>query len=143
MVALSTPFAALYDPIVELVEPVPAWHRDALCQEHPELDWFPGQGESVEPARAVCAGCLVRFECAEWALEAGELHGVWGGTSGLQRRHARDAGWTVGRLLYEIDTRIDRAQVALTAPCRKCGGQLSRRDVASGDGWCWACRPAA
>ncbi len=140
MVALSTPFAALYDPIVELVQPVPSFHLDALCQEHPEINWFPGQGESAEPARAVCARCLVRFECAEYALEVDEKHGVWGGTSGLQRRHARAAGWTVGRLLYEIDTRVDRP-APVTAPCRECGGQLSRKDAVSADGWCWACRP--
>lgn len=34
----------------------PAWHADAACREHPELTWFPARGESVNAAKAVCAG---------------------------------------------------------------------------------------
>jgi WhiB family transcriptional regulator, redox-sensing transcriptional regulator len=36
-------------------------------------------------ARQICAGCLVRDECARFALEIGEEHGIWGGTTGRER----------------------------------------------------------
>ena len=29
--------------LADLVER-PAWMLDALCREHPEINWFPGQG---------------------------------------------------------------------------------------------------
>ena len=45
------------------------WMRDALCREHPEVDFFPDRGQSLEPARAVCGGCMVRGECLVYALE--------------------------------------------------------------------------
>jgi hypothetical protein len=59
---------------------------DALCLEHEEVDFFPGVGESCEDAKAVCARCLVQSECLQYAIELVEYHGVWGGTSGQQRR---------------------------------------------------------
>lgn len=70
----------------------PAWHADALCREYPDVDFFPGRGQNVAAAKAkaVCAQCLVRNECASWALEhdtgsAGGLIGIWGGLSGRDR----------------------------------------------------------
>ncbi len=33
----------------------PAWHADAACREHPEVDWFPERGDDQGPAKAVCA----------------------------------------------------------------------------------------
>jgi hypothetical protein len=49
----------------------PAWMRDAACREHPEVSFYPDLGQSPEPARAVCAGCLVRDEWLTHALEHG------------------------------------------------------------------------
>jgi len=51
--------------------------------------FFPDRGESLEPAKAVCAQCAVRDECLEFALLAGERFGVWGGTSERERRRIR------------------------------------------------------
>jgi WhiB family redox-sensing transcriptional regulator len=39
-------------------------------------------------ARTVCAGCPDRGPCLTWALRF-ERHGVWGGTSPVQRRRLR------------------------------------------------------
>lgn len=66
----------------------PAWHDDAACREHPELDFFPAKGVSHEPLRAVCSGCLVREECLDAALEGNE-QGVWAGTADKARRALR------------------------------------------------------
>jgi WhiB family redox-sensing transcriptional regulator len=54
----------------------------------PDL-FFPGRGEDgvVAKARAICGTCPVAEECAEYG--AGENFGIWGGTSGRDRRSAR------------------------------------------------------
>lgn len=66
----------------------PAWQADAACIEHPEVDFFPQQGEPIEPALRVCEGCLVRQECRDYAIAHNEK-GVWGGLSAIQRTRAR------------------------------------------------------
>jgi len=71
----------------------PAWHADAACREHPEIDFFPSRGQSTASAKKVCAGCLVREECLGAAMHWREKHGIWGGLSERERRRARrDAG---------------------------------------------------
>ncbi len=76
---------------------VPAWWADANC--HPSnkpdhmthAEWtgqfFPerGDGVAVRRAMSICHGCPVRDDCLHAAL-AGREPGVWGGTSGQQRR---------------------------------------------------------
>lgn len=66
-----------------------SWHADALCIEYPQVDFFPRRGESTAEARAICGRCLVRDECLAAALRQGDKHGVWGGTSGVDRRRLR------------------------------------------------------
>jgi WhiB family redox-sensing transcriptional regulator len=44
----------------------------------PDL-FFPGPGESADPAIAICAACPVRAECLALARANGERFGVWGG----------------------------------------------------------------
>lgn len=51
--------------------------------------FFPDQGQSLEPARRICADCAVRDECLEYALDNRERFGVWGGTSERERRRLR------------------------------------------------------
>ncbi len=49
--------------------------------------FFPERGESASEARSVCARCPVQAECFEFA--AGEVVGVWAGTTGQDRRRLR------------------------------------------------------
>ena len=56
----------------------------------PEV-FFPDRGESLAPAKAICADCIVRDECLEYALDNRERFGVWGGTSERERRRLRRA----------------------------------------------------
>jgi WhiB family redox-sensing transcriptional regulator len=37
-------------------------------------------------AKRICAGCAVRVECLEAALDRRESHGVWGGLNEVERR---------------------------------------------------------
>lgn len=75
------------------------WRHQAAClDEDPEL-FFPigNTGPAllqVEEAKKVCARCVVREQCLDWALSAGQDYGVWGGLSederrALKRRNAR------------------------------------------------------
>lgn len=88
------------------------WRLRAAClgHENPEL-WFPhepaerGEKQRRETPRLykeaikVCRSCEVREECLDYALEANEQYGMWGGLTRpqratilrLRRREARDA----------------------------------------------------
>lgn len=65
------------------------WWADALCREHPDVEFFPGLGQSTAPAKDLCRRCLVRDDCLTHAVELDEPAGVWGGTSQPERRKAR------------------------------------------------------
>lgn len=71
----------------------PAWHDRAACATPAvakmiaagRADFFPhGRGAGV--ARDICAGCPVRVECLDWALDQGAwLQGIFGGTTQAER----------------------------------------------------------
>jgi WhiB family redox-sensing transcriptional regulator len=70
------------------------WRIDALCRgDDAECFFAPSHLERKEEkdlreshARAICARCPVHDLCLEYALDAGEPHGIWGGLNELQRR---------------------------------------------------------
>lgn len=110
----------------------PAWMADALCREYPEVDFFPGQGGDVGPAKAVCARCLVREECAAFAVDelddAQSGYGVYGGTTGRQRvqlRRQRDAAGPPVIVLNGV--RYDRAETAGKVAAWTADGWSTRR----------------
>ena len=97
---------------------LPAWHADAACREQPAISFFPDQGQGTAAAKRVCARCLVRRECLEYALEHedgdGEAHGVWGGTTPSQRRDIRAGRLSVDQALDGCPARREASNV--TAP---------------------------
>ena len=58
----------------------------APCADIPEIFFpedFPDKGtreQAIRLARALCATCPIRWQCFEYAVEAREPHGIWGGT---------------------------------------------------------------
>ncbi len=71
----------------------PRWHQDAACRGRGLARWFPARGQSLDPARTICAGCTVQAECAAFAAEAGQLvAGVWAGTSAHDRQALHRTG---------------------------------------------------
>lgn len=72
-----------------------AWQERGLCRAHDAVVFFPPihfepkrEREAREAkAKAICAACPVRSECLEWALDAEEPFGVWGGHSELDRKN--------------------------------------------------------
>jgi len=73
------------------------WRHQAACAgaEDPELFFPPSEigpgARQTERAKAVCSGCAVRSDCAEYALDAGLDHGVFGGLTEAERRSAKAA----------------------------------------------------
>jgi WhiB family redox-sensing transcriptional regulator len=73
------------------------WHERGLCLElcrrgeaHHDW-WFSERGETreVRQAKEICAACVVRPQCLEWATENKE-QGIWAGLSVESRRRLRD-----------------------------------------------------
>ncbi len=80
---------AVVDTFTEQTVVAGEWVEHAACSTtSPDL-FFPERGASTREAKAVCAGCPVRVDCLEYALEAGEKFGVWGGKSEKERRTLR------------------------------------------------------
>jgi WhiB family transcriptional regulator, redox-sensing transcriptional regulator len=72
--------------------PAPAlagWRYRAACRGTDLSVFFPGRGESAEPARQICAGCPVRQLCLDYALSQGITDGIWGGLTERDRRPLR------------------------------------------------------
>lgn len=70
----------------ELLLERPEWHQRAACRGVGTDTFFPERGESVAPAKALCARCEVREPCAEAGEE--QLHGIWAGVSARSRRRS-------------------------------------------------------
>ena len=70
------------------------WWSAAACRSaDPDL-FFPISDsgpalEQAEKAKAICATCRVRRECLAFALQTGQIHGIWGGTTEHERAAAR------------------------------------------------------
>jgi WhiB family redox-sensing transcriptional regulator len=72
------------------------WTFAACRGVDPEL-FFPigTEGPAVEQitaAKFVCGTCPIRSACLTWALDTGQEHGVWGGTTEDERRSMRRTG---------------------------------------------------
>ena len=60
------------------------------CVGRSDVAWFPSRGEDTEPAKAICRGCPVLQECADFATRpGGERFGIWAGMSERERRGER------------------------------------------------------
>ena len=62
------------------------WRELAACRGADLEVFFPGRGESAEPARQVCAACPVRQPCLDYAITNRITHGIWGGLTERERR---------------------------------------------------------
>lgn len=67
------------------------WRALARCKqpEFAHVNFYPNKGfvgVVVREAKQVCAGCPVRRQCLEDALERHEQFGIWGGLTLTERR---------------------------------------------------------
>jgi WhiB family redox-sensing transcriptional regulator len=78
------------------------WWRSAACRTADPEMFFPvsavGPGhDEVTRAKEVCASCLVRRQCLQFALATRQAHGVWGGTTEEERRLSSPSRAAAGR----------------------------------------------
>lgn len=76
----------VFSGLFELNEEEQEWQERALCAQTDPEAFFPEKGGSTREAKRICAGCEVRSECLEYALEHDERFGIWGGLSERERR---------------------------------------------------------
>ena len=63
-----------------------SWRQRGACRGlDPEI-FYPETDDEAAEAQAVCAGCAVREACLQFALDTREAEGIWGGTTGRERR---------------------------------------------------------
>ena len=62
------------------------WMRLGRCKDMDPAVFFPSDGVGVQAAQRVCAECVVRSPCLEYALVNKIGEGVWGGASERQRK---------------------------------------------------------
>jgi hypothetical protein len=81
------------------------WRRDAACRGVDPAIFMPERGGSADEARTYCRRCSVQRECLEYALnlEQKECMGVWGASTGRDRRRARKRGWDATELLERLE----------------------------------------
>ncbi|SDX96984.1 Transcription factor WhiB [Micromonospora pattaloongensis] len=63
-----------------------AWRIRGACQSVDPETFFPAPSEPADAAVALCRTCDVQGSCLAWALDVGDCHGVWGGTTPRERR---------------------------------------------------------
>ena len=68
------------------------WMQYAACHGMGHQSFFFEPGQSHLSAIAVCAGCVVRNACLNYAMNNHIVHGVWGGKS-ERARHRLRATW--------------------------------------------------
>ncbi len=63
-----------------------SWRQRGACRGLDPGIFYPPSDDEAEEAKAICASCPVREPCLEFALETREAEGIWGGTTGRERR---------------------------------------------------------
>lgn len=62
------------------------WMDEASCLDVPPEIMFSRRPDARQRGRATCAGCPVRIECSEYALDEQIEHGLFGGLDEDERR---------------------------------------------------------
>jgi WhiB family transcriptional regulator, redox-sensing transcriptional regulator len=79
-----------------MLEFSPDWRADSACRNaDPDLFFPVAAGtvasKQIATAQQICAGCLVKKQCLEFAMRTHEAAGIWGGTTPEERIRARRA----------------------------------------------------
>ncbi len=63
-----------------------AWSDDAACKAADVRIFFSSDDTEQRQALELCAACPVREKCLRYAVQNGEMYGVWGGLTESDRR---------------------------------------------------------
>ena len=104
------------------------WRELAACRGTDLNLFFPGRGESADPARQVCAACPVREPCLDYAISNAITHGIWGGLTERERRALRSRWVRTSRRERDRDVAVTVAAGYTAAATGRSFG-LSRSSV--------------
>jgi WhiB family redox-sensing transcriptional regulator len=111
------------------LSPRHAWRLQALCREvDPEM-FFPEAGRPAadgSEAKKICGACDVREACLNWALEKRIDFGIYGGTTGDERRRMRPRT----RRRREVMVTPQRNGKPHTAQCCECQTEFQTKNPA-------------
>ena len=93
-----------------------AWRTRGACRSVDPETFFPAPNEPADGAVALCGTCDVQGPCLAWALQAGDCHGVWGGTSPRERREGRQKSPLSAMARYRQPPISSRSTVRATSP---------------------------
>ena len=63
------------------------WRERGRCKGADPSVFYPeADDDPAEAAKAICASCIVRHACLEYAITMRERLGVWGGATERERR---------------------------------------------------------
>jgi len=63
-----------------------SWRQKGACRGLNPAIFYPASEDEAAEAKAICATCVVRETCLEYALGNHEHDGVWGGATEKERR---------------------------------------------------------
>jgi WhiB family redox-sensing transcriptional regulator len=72
--------------VLPTLTPPETWRTLARCRGVDPVVFHPVNEDDADEAKAICALCPVREACLEYAIEAREKDGVWGGLTARERR---------------------------------------------------------
>ena len=81
-----------------------SWRAESFCRKYPTRMWFGGDHRETVRAKAICAACVVRSECLEFAVGRADLLGIWAGTTPHERAEMRRGG---GHLTTEAEIGVE------------------------------------
>jgi WhiB family redox-sensing transcriptional regulator len=63
------------------------WMHRAACKGEEQYIFFEAKRpDNVKLAKLICSTCPVRVQCLNYAIEANEEYGIWGGMTTKERR---------------------------------------------------------
>jgi len=75
--------------IIQQIEAYNQLLDKAACKGMDPAYFFPLEEDRQQEVAQFCAACVMREACLEYALINGIDHGVWGGTTEVERRALR------------------------------------------------------
>lgn len=77
-----------------MTQSVTEWRAEGAClTADPDLFFPISAGHvaagQITQAQRICARCGVREQCLDFAMQTGEAHGIWGGTTPEERTRVR------------------------------------------------------
>jgi WhiB family redox-sensing transcriptional regulator len=83
---MTLQFTSLPPALTAPIDDERPWVVFGACRDVKGNTFFPMTREESQRALAICSTCPVQLECLEYALEARERYGIWGGKTEKQRR---------------------------------------------------------